>query len=239
MRWLVAALLLAVAAPVARAQPPTDAPADTAPATDTAPADTAPPPDTAPAETPPAESPPPGTGLVRLFAFLSGGFAGHLVNASDPQPRTMSTWPSFGGGLGGELRVHRYFAAGLRGRFDSYKPSEGDYLEGRARSLDISLVPRGLLPVGAVELYAAVPFGLTVDWLPDLFGARAGAGVGFHVAPVLGLRVWGEHVGWLLEAGYGWHWVHHSLPLGSGREAGLDFRRGEVIVSTGVAVRFP
>ena len=177
------------------------------------------------------------TSRVRVFAFVAGGFAGTFSNSTDAQPREDSMWPNLGGGLGGELLVHRFFAAGLEGRFESWKPSEGGYLEARGRSVDISIVPRGILDLGSIELYAALPFGPTLDWLPDLVGARAGSGVGFHIAPVLGVRVWGDVIGWFFSAGYAWHWGHLSVPLGDGREASVDFDRAELFVDTGIGLR--
>ena len=78
---------------------------------------------------------------------------------------------------------------------------------------------------------------MSLSWLPNALGDRAGTGLGFHIGPMLGLRVWGQRFGWFVQGGYAWHFVSHSLALGSS-DGELTFRLGEPVVDTGIALRF-
>ncbi len=180
-----------------------------------------------------------GPRRLRFSAFLTVGAFGSATRSDGRGNDTsLDLLPTGGGGVLVEYVLHDFFAIGLSGRLTLWKPDQGDFLEGRARTLDLAIVPRGRVDLGAAELYIALPLGLSLDWLPDVVGAYAGTSVGVHLDALAGLRAWGKNLGFSLEAGITLRHLPHTLALGtSSAETSIDFDVVQPLVQLGVVLR--
>jgi hypothetical protein len=146
---------------------------------------------------------------------------------------------------GGVIYMHplaQYFALGGRFALQSWR-SDADGSGDRNLAFELAAVPALRLPLSAaVELYLAVPIGITLDLLNELdqsaslsiAGTTAGAsldadaGVGWNLAGLFGVRFFvSSGFGLFAEVGYALHRVSHDVRFqvglaGAATEAAAD-----------------
>jgi hypothetical protein len=128
--------------------------------------------------------------------------------------------PTFGGGVQYMHPLHRYFALGGVFAIQSWQSRGGDTANAsRNLMFDLSVAPQGRLPIGdSVELYLALPLGLSFDFWNEVSVAAAGVSVkadpalGFNLSLLAGARVaLSKSVGLLAELGYTMHSFSHDV----------------------------
>jgi hypothetical protein len=185
-------------------------------------------------------------------AGTSGGnVAGLTVNASASDDLE----PTYGVGAQLMHPLHRYFVLGGLFAVQSWQSNAGDNANAaRNTLLDLSLVPQGRLPIThEIELYLALPLGLSLDFLNEI-SAYAGAlgasvavsadpAVGFNLGLLFGVRfALAKSFGLLAELGYTRHGFSHdlkgqvSIPViaTAGVSTNIDYTLQQVALNLGV-----
>lgn len=197
---------------------------------------------------------------------FSAGFAGQVSIDSDDVGRGGATLDlpgggaierdsefAFGGGIRFMKRVYDVFWLGSRIGVQSWR-SDVDFDAERNLAVDLSLVPQfGRRLSRAVELYFAVPFGLTFNVLNELEGSLRlstttqsssdfDVGFGWNLAFMLGIHAAvSSRIGLFAEAGYAFRQVSHTVnfsplfsPVSPGLGLDLDVAWSQVAVNAGV-----
>jgi hypothetical protein len=162
---------------------------------------------------------------------------------------------TFGGGFGYMVPLHRYFVLGGQLSVQSWQSKAGDNANADRNVMgDLTLVPQGRLPLTHdIELYVAVPIGLSLDFLSRSqvtagVGGIGGASVdvdpalGFTVSFMAGARfALADSFGLLAELGYSLHSFSHSvtgtvnvLGASAGASTDLDIDIGQFALNAGV-----
>ena len=152
-----------------------------------------------------AAAPQAAAGALRVYGGLRIGVGGGFKPIEPQDGDYIATSPATPGiQVGAEYLVMKYFALGLETRLNWARTRSFDE---RLMLWDVVLKPRGnyQLPSMPVELYAALPFGLSISNMPEdnatgkagaTFGLSGGANYFFN-----------SHFGLNLEMGWLWHWV--------------------------------
>lgn len=160
---------------------------------------------------------------------------------------------SFGAGFGYMVPLHRYFVLGGQIALQSWKAeNNGNTNNDRNLMGDLTLVPQGRLPLTRdVELYLAVPIGLSVDFLNQIGANVAGAAgasvdadpaVGFTISFLAGARfALADSFGLLAELGYSLHSFSHNVSVsanvggvGGSVNTDVDVDIGQFALNVGV-----
>jgi hypothetical protein len=147
---------------------------------------------------------------------------------------------TFGGGFAYMVPLHRYFVLGGQLAVQSWQTKAGDNANaGRNVMGDLTVVPQGRLPLTHdVELYLAMPIGLSLDFLNQANVDVAGVAnvdidpaVGFTISFMAGARFGlSESFGLLAELGYSLHSFSHSA---SAQAAGVGVSLNNVDIDIG------
>jgi hypothetical protein len=146
------------------------------------------------------------------------------VTASNADSEDFDAEVGIGGGIRYMHPLHRYFALGARIAVQTWR-SDSNADTGRNVAFDLSLIPQGRVPLSrTVELYLAVPIGLTLDLLNEIDAAvnfpnlmtgasvDADPGFGWNLAFMFGSRfAVSRDVGLFAEIGYALHSVSHDV----------------------------
>lgn len=188
------------------------APAEPAPSAAPAPAEVPPEPTEQPEEpSEPARSGA-GPGAWRAYAGARIGFGGTIYPKDAEQPYWARATPGFA--LGGDYVLLRYLALGLETRFDwtaikdidSGEPEDDD--DGPKFMLwSLMAKPRArhVLKALPLEVYAALPFGLSIT-SPKQGGYKAKPGATLGLAAGANY-FFNDHWGLNGEMGFTWHWM--------------------------------
>ncbi len=164
----------------------------------------------------------------RFQVHLDGsvGFAGNLsvdIEIEGEEPESFADKPlesSLGGYLGASLPIGRWFAVEAGAALLAWRTEEMDR-EGRSRErvVDVIAKPRARLRVGAVELYAAMPVGLSVPRIADqtgpslrVYGTEVSRELGWSIGAAAGVQAFVlSSLGVRAEVGYQKHSFGYSL----------------------------
>jgi hypothetical protein len=145
--------------------------------------------------------------------------------------------------------LHRYFALGGEIALQSWQTELADDLNADRNVLgDLTIVPQGRLPITHdVELYLALPIGLTLDFFNGAGTLGVGGvgtvdtdpALGFTLSFLFGARfALSQSVGLLAELGYTLHSFSHDIDartaLGSARVGNVDFDLSQLALRFGV-----
>lgn len=130
---------------------------------------------------------------TRLYGGLWLGFGGDAeVDGDDNFAGDLET--TVGGQIGLDRVMSRWFSLGAEARFGRVKWKQFD----GSKLIDLDIKPRLRIPLSApIELYAAVPVGITIPRLRDVDNAPddsvgwnvgAGAGINFFITDDFGLN---------------------------------------------------
>jgi hypothetical protein len=155
-----------------------------------------------------------------------GTLAGAAVSSDNGISGDGSPEVGLGGGLTYMHPLHRYFGLGGRFAIQTWR-IDTDADTGRNIAFDLALVPQGRLPItSAIELYLALPIGLTYDVLNQYDTAasvsfanvmaglslKADSGFGWNLAALLGARfAISSGFGLFADVGYAFHSFSHTL----------------------------
>jgi hypothetical protein len=156
-----------------------------------------------------AAAPQPAAGPLRVYGGLRIGVGGGFKELSPNDPDFILTAPATPGlQVGAEYLLMRYFALGLETRLNWARARAGG---DRAMLWDLLLRPRTNYQLSnkPVELYAALPVGLSIANMPEDYatgkaGATLGlsAGANYFFTNSMGLNM---EMGWL------WHWIRDEV----------------------------
>jgi hypothetical protein len=156
-----------------------------------------------------AAAPQPAAGAFRVYGGLRIGVGGGFKQLAPNDPDAILTAPATPGlQVGAEYLMWRYFALGLETRLNWARARIGDE---RLMLWDVVLRPRTnyQLPNKPVELYAALPVGLSIANMPEDYATgKAGAtmglsgGLNYFFTGSMGLNM---EMGWL------WHWIRDEV----------------------------
>jgi hypothetical protein len=143
-------------------------------------------------------------GPWRVYAGLRMGVGGTITNKDeDDRPYWARVAPGFD--LGADYVLWRYFALGVETRFDWTAIAIEDGTKFMLWSFSLKPRARHQLKALPLELYAALPFGLSItDPKPDGLKSKAGAmlaiaaGASYFLTP---------HWALTAELGWTWHWM--------------------------------
>jgi hypothetical protein len=169
-----------------------------------------------------------GIGGSRIVRSDTASVGGITVNVSDSVKRSDKLDLSYG--LAGQYMVplHRYFALGGLLGVMSWRSSSANSNASRNLGFDIAVVPQARLPVtNTVELYIALPLGLTLDkWNEVESSTSIGNGqianvalqsdtaLGFTVSLLAGARLaLLDGFGLFTEVGFAHRQFSHELTL--------------------------
>jgi hypothetical protein len=155
--------------------------------------------------------------------------------------------PTFGGGVQYMHPLHRYFALGGVFAIQSWQSRGGDNANAsRNLMFDLSVAPQGRLPIGdSVELYVALPFGLSLDYWNEVAVSTAAVTIktdpalGFNLSLLAGARfALSKSAGLLLELGYTMHSFSHDVHVEvpnviSVNAASIDFTLEQLALNFG------
>jgi hypothetical protein len=188
---------------------------------------------------------------AKLMLGIGGDVDASIGNASGSSDAELT----FGGGFGYMVPLHRYFVLGGQLSVQSWQSKAGDNANADRNVMgDLTAVPQGRLPLTHdVELYLAVPIGLSLDFLNRSQVTAGVAGLGgasVDVDPALGFTVsfmagarfaLADNLGLLAELGYSLHTFSHSvtvsgnvLGIGGGASTDLDIDIGQFALNAGV-----
>jgi hypothetical protein len=165
---------------------------------------------------------------VRLYGGLWLGFGGNAdvdyagplgIRASAPNDDQVTT---IGGQVGFDIPVLRFLSLGGEARMGAFntKGLDDNGID-RSKLIDLDFKPRLTFPLrrSPIELYFAVPVGLTIPILADDFGNgnAVDANVGWNLGIGAGINFWlTQRIALNLEPNYLMHWFDLDLPVGSG-----------------------
>lgn len=153
-------------------------------------------------------------GDLRVYGGLrigvGGGFKRNKPEASMNETNDLIyTSPATPGiQIGAEYLLHKYVALGVETRFNWAKPRIAD---DRVMLWDLVLRPRSNYQLSSlpVELYAALPFGLSIsNWPEDFATGKASATLGFSGGANY---FFSSHMGVNVEMGWLWHWARAEI----------------------------
>jgi hypothetical protein len=123
---------------------------------------------------------------TRLYGGVWLGFGGNID--VDGVGHVGDLGKTIGGQVGVDVKLARIFSLGAEVRIGGF---DVDGFDDRNRLIDLDFKPRLYLPLNApVEIYAAVPIGLTIPRLSDVDGRGPDANVGWNVGVGPGINVW-------------------------------------------------
>jgi outer membrane protein with beta-barrel domain len=188
---------------------------------------------------------------AKLMLGIGGDVDASVGNASTSSDAELT----FGGGFGYMVPLHRYFVLGGQLSVQSWQSKAGDNANADRNVMgDLTLVPQGRLPLTHdIELYVAVPIGLSLDFLSRSQVTAGVAGLGgasVDVDPALGFTVsfmagarfaLADSFGLLAELGYSLHSFSHNvtvsanvLGVGGGASTDVDIDIGQFALNAGV-----
>lgn len=122
---------------------------------------------------------------TRIYGGLWLGFGGDIE--VDGLGDVGDLGKTIGGQVGVDVRVSRWFSLGGEVRIGGF---DVDGFDDRNRLIDLDFKPRLYIPLHApVEIYLAVPIGLTIPRLADVDGRGPDENVGWNVGVGPGLNV--------------------------------------------------
>jgi hypothetical protein len=178
-----------------------------------------------------------GIGGSRTVESDAVSFGGVNVSLTDSATVRRSDKLDLSYGLAAQYMVplHRYFALGGLLGVLSWQSKNASEQASRNLGLDIAVVPQGKLPVTkTVELYVALPIGLTFNWWNEVeasasVGALASAkveantAVGFTVSLLAGARLaLVDNFGLFTELGFTHRQFSHDVTL-TAAAVGINF----------------
>jgi hypothetical protein len=125
---------------------------------------------------------------TRLYGGVWLGFGGDIeVDGGD----VGDLGKTIGGQVGVDYRFLRMLSLGAEVRIGGF---DVDRFDDRNRLIDLDFKPRFYLPLHApVEIYAAVPIGLTIPRLSDVDGRGPNENIGWNVGVGPGINVFFSH----------------------------------------------
>jgi len=145
---------------------------------------------------------------TRIYGGVWLGFGGKIE--ADGIGDVGNLGRTIGGQAGVDVLLARYFSLGGEVRVGGFKDSKFD---DRNRLIDFDVKPRLRLPIGGapLELYLAVPIGLTIPRLADLNGGnQLDENVGWNVGVGGGINVFVVH-GFAFNVEPMWMWHHFGV----------------------------
>lgn len=145
--------------------------------------------------------------------------------------------PTLGGAVHYEHPLHRYIVLGGYLGLSSWNTTPGsDIGYDRTLMLDISVLPKLRLPIEReLELYLAIPAGLTLDFASgEDVGGDSDTGTGYNLQLLIGGQLgFTDGFGLMGEMGYAIHSFSHSFDTAAGA---LDVSRTmrQFVISLGV-----
>jgi hypothetical protein len=186
-------------------------------------------------------------------AKLMLGLGGDVDVSAGNTSASGNAEPAFGGGIAYMVPLHRYFVLGGQLALLSWKAkNNGNTNNDRNLMGDLTVVPQGRLPLTHdVELYVAVPIGVSLDFLNQVSAGVAGVAsasvdadpaVGFTVSFLAGARfALADSFGLLAELGYSLHSFSHDVSvsanvggLGGSVSTSVDVDIGQFALNAGV-----
>jgi hypothetical protein len=157
----------------------------------------------------------------RVGGHFHAGFGGELNTEVDLFDSDLD--PAVGIAGRYEALVHEYVVIGGMMQLSFWRP---DLADDRSTFIDFDLLLKGRYPVEVssrtLELYAMLPFGLTVSILDKDFEnvdrGAAGWNLGFFLGAQLSVT---EAVGIFAEIGFTHHGISHDVDFGGDLEAGV------------------
>ena len=151
--------------------------------------------------------------------------------------------PTFGGAVHYEHPIVELFVLGAYAGIQSWNTTVGNDLGlGRSTLIDISVLPKVRVALNErLELYIAVPVGLTIDFADgaSLGGSDANTGIGWNLQPMFGGQfAIVDGFGIMGEMGYMLHKFSHTLtPSTPGAsEADVDVDMQQFLITAGVFI---
>lgn len=178
-------------------------------------------------------------GYLAAKLLLGIGGEGELEIGGLPGEGSDDLELSYGLGVAYVKPLHDYFALGAQLSLLSWQTDASERADlDRNLLVDLSLVPQLKLAVlESLELYVAVPVGLTLDFIgeDDFAGlAEVGTGFGFNVAVLAGARVAiTEGFGLVGELGYAYHAFTHATETALGDGPDLEISTGQLALNLG------
>lgn len=176
-----------------------------------------------------------GIGGSRIVESDAVSFGGVNVNVNDAARRKDNLDLSYGIAAQYMVPLHRYFALGGLLGVLSWQSKNASSSASRNLGLDIAVVPQGRLPItNTVELYVALPVGLTLDWWNEVENSasvgtlasakvEADTAVGFTVSLLAGARfALVDNFGLFTELGFMHRQFSHEVTL-SAAAVGINF----------------
>jgi hypothetical protein len=146
---------------------------------------------------------------TRLYGGVWLGFGGDIE--VDGLGDVGDLGKTIGGQVGVDYRFLRMLSLGAEVRIGGF---DVDGFDDRNRLIDLDFKPRFYLPLRApVEIYAAVPIGLTVPRLADVDGRGPDANIGWNVGVGPGINVFFSH-GFGINVEPMWMFHHFSYDAG-------------------------
>jgi hypothetical protein len=190
---------------------------------------------------------------AKLLLGFGGSASAAVSNGTVSVSRDSSLGVSFGLGAQYVVPLHEYFSLGGTLDFLSWQSAAGsDSDGGRNLLFDLAVLPEGKYAIDRqLELYLAVPIGLSLDFLNEansnnglirtplgstgLISYDAGAGVGLIIGFLLGARYQlTDSVGLLAELGYIHRNFSHTVKANLGAVVGANVSaESDVSVSLG------
>lgn len=122
---------------------------------------------------------------TRIYGGVWLGFGGDIE--VDGVGRVGDLGKTIGGQAGVDVLVSRWFSLGGEVRVGGF---DVDGWDKRSRLIDLDFKPRLYLPLNApVEIYAAVPVGLTIPRLADIEGGPRDENIGWNIGVGPGINV--------------------------------------------------
>jgi hypothetical protein len=180
-------------------------------------------------------------------------FAGVTATTDRPAKSSDDLELSYGLAVQYMVPVHTYFVIGGLFGITSWKTDSADSDASRNLALDLAVVPEGRIPVlRNLELYLAVPVGLTFDWFNQIeshttvgnvasASISADTAVGFMISILLGARFAVlDSFGLFAEVGYIHRQFSHEITgsgsvfgVGGSTKANADISMGQFALNLG------
>jgi opacity protein-like surface antigen len=188
---------------------------------------------------------------AKLMLGIGGEIEAGIGNTSASSDAELT----FGGGFAYMVPLHRYFVLGGQLSVQSWQSEAGDDANADRNLMgDLTVVPQGRLALTHdVEIYLAIPLGLSLDFLSQnqVSAGVAGLGgasvdvdpaLGFTISFMAGARFWlADSFGLLAELGYSLHSFSHNvtvqagvLGFGGGGSTDLDVDIGQFALNAGL-----
>jgi hypothetical protein len=136
---------------------------------------------------------------------VGGGFksvspSGNIIDLSPATPTIQ---------IGGEYLLHKYFGLGLETRLSWARTRVTD---DRLMLWDLVLRPRTNYQLSSMpmEIYAAMPVGLSISNWPDEYASTGKAGATLGISGGANY-FFNQHFGLNVEMGWLWHWIRDEF----------------------------